>query len=484
VALAALAGVAWSLAPGPASRFELVLDKERDPAAPRPVGPDGQPLPNFLVLLADDVGQDMIGAYEAHPSPPRTPRIDALAEQGMLFRQAIANPVCSPTRATLITGRYGYRYGIGRAIPPKNGWGLPEDERSIAQALSDKTDGAYTSVVVGKWHLSTPSMGGYDHPARMGFAHHVGTMGNIIGMVPGKGVPQTYDFWSRTIDGEARPARGYITSKTIDDAVRLTRELPEPWFMLVAFHAAHFPMHQPPDGMYYTPIPELDEEQDNVDTWYYRAMVESLDMEIGRLLDQMPADVKAETNVLFLGDNGSAPVGVTHPWTKPQSKGSLLRGGIRVPFVMSGPSVPQAGETQALVNTTDLYATVMDLLDLDEPAPTDSISFAPVLEDPSLSPRTIAYAERFSPNGMGDKEEWDAAVRDDRHKIVVWNRRMLEFFDLQEDPMEENNLFLGEETPELKAVIDRLKPSFPPEMGRIIMGKPRIRGEEAAEDDG
>ena len=441
-------------APAERDWVALGLEDRTQVAAPRFV-PEG-PLPNTLVLVADDVGQDMVSAYGEHPRAPATPHIDALAAQGVLFRHAVANPVCSPTRATLLTGRYSFRYGIGNAIPPRAGWALPPTERLLPAALSDRTGGRVQSAAVGKWHLSTPTVGGFDHPRQTGFAHHVGTMGNLLGQVSGE--PQTYFRWLRVVDGEPAPAEGYITSVTVDDALAMMETLPEPWFLYVAFHAAHYPMHLPPRDLYTTPLPVDPSESD-----LYRAMVESMDTEIGRLMAGL-GERKARTNVVFLGDNGSAPVAVEPPWNKVQSKGALTRGGIRVPFVVAGPAVAQPGrETDALVNTTDLYATVVDLLGLDEPLPNDSVSFAPVLADPAApGPREVAYAERFSPNGPPSAWTYHEAIaRDARYKLLVRNGEEIGLYDLIADPMERRNLFRGDGTPELRAALRRLRHALP-----------------------
>jgi arylsulfatase A-like enzyme len=254
--------------------------------------------------------------------------------------------------------------------------------------------------------------------------------------VPSTKKTMNYYHWSKLEDGRPRVSESYVTSVSVDDAVAFSRDLPEPWFIYVAFHAAHFPMHLPPEEHFTQELPKYPTEGQ-----LYRVMVEALDHEIGRLLDGMDPDVRDRTNVLFLGDNGSAPVGVLPPWPKSQTKGALTRGGVRVPFIMAGPSVAARGaRTDALVNTTDLFATVLDLAGIDVPPPEDSVSFAPVLSDPEASTRRFAFAEHFSPNGMGPWDEHSVAIRDDRYKLVVRNGRPQAMYDLQQDKMERRNL--------------------------------------------
>lgn len=417
---------------------------------------DGGFRPNFLMLLADDIGQDNVNAYNAGHRAPPTPTIDRLASQGLVFDHVIANPVCSPTRATLLTGRYAYRYGIGSAIPPRKGWGLPETEVILPRVLKEQA--GYSSAIVGKWHLATPDVGGLDHPRKLGFDHHSGTTGNLIGKVPTTDRAMTYTHWPKVVDGAyTEVSNDYITSVTVDDALAYADSLPEPWFLWVAFHAAHFPMHLPPAHQFTQAVPKYPNE-----TQLYRLMVESLDSEIARLLGSLDPDRLARTNIVFMGDNGSAPVGVVPPWPKANAKGSLLRGGIRVPFVMVGPSVAAHGKrTDALVNSTDLFATVLELAGVEVTPPEDSISFASVLRDPSGSPRKLAYAEHFSPNGPGPWEEQEVAIRDQRYKLIVTNGKPTQMYDLINDPFEAKNLLVGPERDELLRQFKRLKFALP-----------------------
>jgi arylsulfatase A-like enzyme len=374
----------------------------------------------------------------------------------MLFRNAVADPVCSPTRGTLMTGRYAYRYGIGSAIPPKKGWGLPASEVLLPKVLREGAD--YHSAVVGKWHLATPDMGGLDHVRAVGFDHHRGTMGNLLGPVMGTTESQSYSHWNYVVDGEMTVSREYITTRTIDDALALMRELPEPWFIHVAFHVGHFPMHLPPRDLFSSRVSAAPSEGE-----LYRAMVESMDTELGRLFDGMDPVVLGRTDVIFMGDNGTAPVGVQDPFPKTQSKGSLLQGGVAIPFIVAGPDVVGRGvTTDALVNTSDVFATFLEIAHLDAPAPADSVSFAPVLRDPSARTREFAYAERFTPNGMGPWDEHIVAIRDHRYKLIVTNGQPESMFDLVADPFERVDLFQGgEPNAEQMAAFRRLKHALP-----------------------
>lgn len=419
---------------------------------------EGVKHPNILLIIADDFGQDQVGAYKVHPNPPPTPRIDALASQGMLFRNVTANPVCSPTRATIMTGRYAYRYGIGSAIPPRKGWGLPDTERVLPKVLKEASGGKYSSAMIGKWHLATPDMGGLDHARLVGFDHHFGTMGNLLGPVYGTQYPMTYFHWSKVEDGVVSESKSYITTVTTDDAIRWAKELPEPWFMVVSYHLTHYPQHMPPRELVTQEVMAHPSETD-----LYRLMAEALDTEVGRLLDHIDPAVRGRTDVMFMGDNGTAPVGVIEPFPRTDAKGALTRGGVAVPFIVSGPSVKAPGTAaDALINTSDLFATIVELAGLEVPAPEDSVSFAGVFADPTLRTRQYAYAEHFSPNGMGPWEEHGSAVRDERYKLVVLNGKPEAFYDSLKDPLEQRNLLkLGQPPDDLKKAFKRLKYILP-----------------------
>lgn len=442
--------------PSGARRVASDAPRDRTPVAPRTqqaarFSPVRQP--NVLLVIADDLGQDQIGAYGLNPRAPETPGIDALADEGILFRNVIADPVCSPTRATILTGRYAYRYGVGNAIPLRPGWGLPASETVIAQPL--RTQG-YHSAVVGKWHLATPDMGGLDHVRAVGFDHHFGTMGNLLGAVIGTERPMTYTDWNYVQDGQISVQDGYITTVTTDDALRMASTLPEPWFILVAYNAPHYPMHVPPPGLHRSAAPA-----DPTEAEMYGLMVESVDLELARLLDGL-RDRRARTDVVFMGDNGSAPVADGGRLDGRHAKGTVGRGGITVPFILAGPSARYSGETRALVNTTDLYATVLEIAGGTGPWPADAVSAVPVLSDPAAAPRRYAFSERFTPNGMGPWEEHLVSIQDARYKLVVDTGAIVGFYDHTEDPLEARNLWDDPEARRrLVDEIDRLKWALP-----------------------
>ena len=145
------------------------------------------PVPERLVLVVlDDVGVDRIGAYREHPAPGRTPNLDRLAARGLLFRNVWSNPYCSPTRATLLTGRYGFRNGIGATVrgPGLYGFQPGLDVREVG--LPEVLGPAWYSVCIGKWHLADLTQP-IEHPLALGFAHYSGGLYNLGSGAPGAG---------------------------------------------------------------------------------------------------------------------------------------------------------------------------------------------------------------------------------------------------------------------------------------------------------
>ena len=397
---------------------------------------------NVLWIVVDDLGVDRIGVYAEHPDPGTTPNIDALAQQGVLFRNAWANPLCCPTRATLLTGRYSFRTGMGgviRVVPNGGGFGgLRLSETVLPEVLSPD----YQCAALGKWHLAGPN-DGWLHPNLTGFAHYAGCMRGFNGDVAG-GIdfgwgddPYDYFLWHKTINGATDVTDVYATTDIVDDAIAAVGSLEEPWFLYVATNAAHGPVHAPPPDLH-----SFDLIGDPVATpvIHTKAMTEALDTELGRLMEHVDL---GDTTVVFVGDNGTAPEATDAPFVPDHAKSTLYEGGVNVPLIAAGAGVDSRGlECTALVNTTDLFATTCDLVGKPADPALDSVSLLPYFIDPTReSLRTYVYAERFRPNGFGPYSEYGQAVRDRRYKLI-WDRLRGagELYDLELDPFEQNDL--------------------------------------------
>ena len=473
-----------------------------------PVGPGAEPpapAQNILVLVVDDLGIDMVAAYGEGGSSllASTPVLSSLAANGVLFRNAYANPVCSPTRATIHTGRYSFRTGLGDVVreeaPFSNG-PLSFDEILFPEMLS-AAGSSYATAAIGKWHLDTMASGGPCAPVMAGYDY-------FSGVLPSLTTAQQYYVWPKYTWNEIagtcqqvpaapvlppgcplQPTWRYATTSTVDESIVWIEQQAGPWVCYVSFNSPHVPFHAPPPELV-TPNPPLANQvpQNEDPLPYLKAMVESIDSEIGRLFHCIDPVTMANTNVIFLSDNG--PVGSDRvsgqsydlalpPFDPDRAKGTVYEAGINVPLIVSGPVVNQPGrESPALVNTTDLFATIADMasVDLGEqgfgcgPGQTklDSISFLPVLKDPcNLGDRTFVFAERFLPNfdpepgaPLPTPTIAHRAISDGRYKLITREYNLShslngtpsqfgpppcgsgceEFYDLLNDPWENDDL--------------------------------------------
>ncbi|MCH9650596.1 MAG: sulfatase-like hydrolase/transferase [Deltaproteobacteria bacterium] len=390
---------------------------------------------NFIIVLADDLGVDKIGVYSrddlyGHPgegaSPGPTPVIDQLAREGILFRNAYANPVCSPTRAATLTGRHGFRTGIGT---PANAE-LPLSEMILPEILG----ATHRTAAIGKWHLGRQLE---DHPNDSGFSRFIGTLTNI----------DDYFSWPKTTDGVTVQGRNvYATTDNVNDAISVVSGFGEdPWFVWLAFNAPHTPFHAPPQELHTF---QLSGNPVNTAVDHYEAAVQALDTELGRLLDSIPGEVLADTTIIFVGDNGSPRRSVEAPFDGQRAKGTVYEGGTNVPFIVVSPHIPatrRGEESLALVHVVDIHATVAEIAGVSSQGE-DSVSLLPYLSDPTRSTlpvRPYVYSEQFSPNGEGPFNVEERGIRDERYKLIWREGDYEEFFDLEEDPFEDDNLLGG-----------------------------------------
>lgn len=409
--------------------------------------------PNVLLIVPDDLGTDRVGAYGEHPDPGKTPVLDTIAARGILFRNAWSNPTCSPTRATLLTGTYAMRNGVGRAITYAGStMELAVQEPSIPRALPP----AYATAAVGKWHLSTSTGSGTAHAQLMGFDHHWGPMDNI----------DDFSAYPKNTDTRESISTEYATTEQVDDALQLIEQFGErPWFVMLAFSAPHGPFHAPPDDLHTFDLPPT--VADNA-AMHHQAMAEAMDTEIGRLLTTMDAEVLARTYVIVVADNGTPKPVVTAPADPNHGKASPYEGGINVPLLVMGPGVVEGAECAGLVNTTDVFATVMDLCGADgHRGAVDSVSMVPYFANPGQrSLRPWAYAENFGPNSYApaDWQVWKRVIRDERgYKLIQrWEQGATtlvseELYDLTVDPYEANDLMLSPLSSEAQGALVRLR---------------------------
>lgn len=409
--------------------------------------------PNVLLVLADDLGVEKLSLYGIGANPPSTPSLDALAAQGVIFDAAYAQPVCSPTRANLLTGRYAARHGLGNAIGDRAPRGLSPREVLLPRVLDRQ---GYSHATVGKWHLSG-LRGGLDAPLEAGFGVFRGHLG------PAR---PSYTRWRKIEDGQLIERHSYVTTEAVDDTLALIETLPEPWFVFLQLNAPHAPYHDPPPGLVSSePRPGVRRAVAR-----YDAMIEAMDTELGRLFDAI--DVR-RTTVLFMADNGTPKDVTVAPWAPERGKTTLYEGGVHVPLIVAGHGVTQPGRrSDALVNDTDLFATIVGLAGLDPDTlglELDAHSLAPLLADPGAEPpRAWAYAEKFRPTrAEGPWHTYSRMIRDRRYKLIEHVGIGRELYDLMDRTFEGPDLLATGMplSPEAQRAHDRLVALLESEFG-------------------
>lgn len=430
--------------------------------APTP-GPTGTD--NVILIVLDDVGIDKVGAYGVHPEVAPTPTFDRLAEEGMRFGHAYASPTCTATRAALLTGRHARRTGMGAVIWPfDTTWELPLEEQTLPEVLAPE---GISSALAGKWHLSSNvSEWGEDLPLLQGFDWFAGSMNNLWvdsdAEGPGHGF---FEFEKVQASGRIRVVERYATTDTTDDALDQALSLPEPFFLMVSYNAAHNPWHTPPVELHsFGADPGSHVLQ-------HLAATEALDTEIGRLLDGLPIDLQSRTWVIVVGDNGTPGPVAVKPSHWQRAKGSVYEGGVRVPMVVRGPGVPAGVESDALFHVVDLLPTIARIVEapLGE-RPIDGVDQLDVWTGRTDAVRELVYHEDLVPTGPGPWSSDTRALHDGSFKIVRQHDGTLELYDMRDVPFEEGvDLLAGGALDEpAQAALERLSTALEATVAELV----------------
>jgi arylsulfatase A-like enzyme len=384
--------------------------------------------PNLVLIMADDMGYGDVSCY-ADPGY-ETPNVDRLAAEGLKFTDFHSSgPVCSPTRAGLVTGRYQQRAGIDGVIyadPRQNRHhGLQSNEITFANCLSDA---GYATAIFGKWHL------GYEtqyNPVRRGFDQFRGYVsGNVcyIAHLDRMGIA---DWWQ---DDQLVPEEGYVTHLVTQHAIEfIETHRDEPFCCYVAHECVHAPYQGPDDPPVRREgtVGDIRSASRKDIPNAYREMMIEMDRGVGEIIDTLKRlGIAENTLVLFFSDNGGTPHGNNGPLRG--FKGSLWEGGHRVPAIAWQPGTIEPGRvTDVPAISIDMMPTMLDLAGTSAPdgRNLDGISLAPVLHnDGELPDRKLfwAYRNRF-------------AVRDGKWKLVDESGKP-QLFDLSEDLGEQHDL--------------------------------------------
>jgi arylsulfatase B len=389
-----------------------------DPAGPGDTEPNLNSTHNILFIIADDMGKDATFGFSEGLIKPSTPRLNGIASQGVRFTNLWVNPTCTPTRASIITGKYGFRTGVTRS-----GLALPTSETVLQSYISQQSSRPYATAVVGKWHLAqSPTF----NPESLGIDYYAGVL---------SAAPESYFDWELTEDGQSTANSGYITEVLTDLAIDWVAEQDDSWFLWLAYNAPHSPFHVPPADMHSQgSLPEFQAGTDA--TRHYMAAIEAMDFQIGRLLDSLTPEERSNTTIVFIGDNGSPGQVAQAPYEAGKAKGSLYQGGINTPMFVAGSGVTRLGTDDSLVNGTDLFATLAALAGVAVDEIHDSKSFESLLS--AAGPhRETAYSEISE----GMQDSW--TIRNGQYKLIGHPGREEEMFDLVADPYETEDLLNG-----------------------------------------
>lgn len=398
---------------------------------------------NVVLIIADDIGTDYFGFYEDAGDTVDLPNIRAMLAKGVRFKQAMSNPVCSSTRAGMLTGRYSFRTGVGNIVGSTAGSGTLDTAEFTLPRLLTIYNSNILSANIGKWHLHNPNpAGNLMFPNVLGYAHFEGP---FIGALP------SYTNWTKYVNGIALPVTNYATSENVNNAVVWLKSIPttNPFFLWLAFNAPHSPFHLPPLNLHsYSTLSGTTQHIQQNPKLYFKASLQALDTEIGRLFDSLQVLNKLDsTDIIFVGDNGNATA-TAQIANLNRAKGTVYQYGVHVPLIISGPSISNPGRfSNALVNTHDIFATVLELMGdsswrsiIPANKPVDSKSLLAILNNSVDSIRPWSFCEMFKNTPDADDAK---AIRNSSHKLIRFDAGGEELYNLQNDPDELTNLLVS-----------------------------------------
>jgi arylsulfatase A-like enzyme len=403
-------------------------------------GTSDTPRPNIVFILVDDLGWADLGCCGSRYY--ETPRIDQLAREGMRFTDAYAAcPACSPTRASILTGKYPARLHLTDWIPgqtpPNSKLAIPDwrkylgrEEVTMAEMLKSA---GYATAAVGKWHLGPEP----NFPEKQGFDLNVA--GSNIG------APGSYfdPYGQRPRLPGGRPGE-YLTDRLTDEALEfIAAHRQEPFFLYLAHYAVHTPIQAKPELIAkYRDKPGSNGQTSAV----YAAMVESVDQSVGRILDALERyQLTERTVVIVFSDNGglARPTATSNAPLR-SGKGFPFEGGVRVPLIVRWPGVVPAGSTcEDVVTSVDFFPTVLEILGADNGqakiAETDGVSLLPLLTRAGRLSRDAVYWHYPHYNPIGGFP-YGAVRQGDWKLIEFYEDGHTELYNLRDDIGETTDL--------------------------------------------
>jgi arylsulfatase A len=368
-----------------------------------------RPRRNVVLIMSDDQGYGDLGC---HGNPIiQTPRLDRLASESIEFTRFYVSPVCAPTRASLLTGRYPFRCGTHGVTAGRET--MRAGETTIAELLRAA---GYRTGLFGKWHL------GEHYP----YVPHGQGFDEFVGFRTGHWI----NYWDTTLERNGRPlpTRGFLADVLTGEAVRfIERNRARPFFLYLAHNLPHSPLQVPEKFLEAYRAADLPER-----TRAIYAMVSALDANVGRLLDRIDAlGLRDDTAVVFLGDNG--PNGQRYNAGLRGTKAALDEGGVRVPFFARVPGV-KAAKVERIAAHIDVLPTVLDWCGLKPPSGLDGRSVLPLIQGATHWPDRMLFTHGLP--GKDGVPGATGAVRTDRWLLVNADQ----LYDIPEDPGQKRNL--------------------------------------------
>lgn len=431
--------------------FILFLSASISMAQVKPNDKNDQP--NLVIIMTDDMGWADVGFNGCKDIP--TPNIDRIAHEGVRFEEGyVSYPVCGPSRAGLLTGRYQDRFGFttNPSIDPNNPTaGLPTEEETIATVLQ-KAD--YNSAIIGKWHMGThPDF----HPLERGFDHFFGFLSGGHRYFPDEltlnDLSEVTEKWqwykTKIIENRTKvKTDDYLTDELSDAAVRYIKNQADDnqHFMLyLAYNAPHTPLQA--TEKYLSRFPDIKEKRRKT----YAAMVSAVDDGVGRVLKSLEQNgLDENTIIVFLSDNGGASNNASDNGPLRGLKGDLFEGGIRVPFAIRWKGTIPGGQSfENPVSSLDIMATIVaqNEIEISPERPLDGVDLVPFLTG----------QKKGNPHDYLFWRKWEHEAMAVRHgdKKLVSNKKKDEFvpelFDLGKDNSEKVDI-----SSESKKTYDRL----------------------------
>jgi arylsulfatase A-like enzyme len=370
--------------------------------------------PNILLVIADDVSKDAVPNYTEGSIKANMPNLQDLMSTGITFDNAWSYPGCTPTRASIITGKYAVKTGVLEV-----GDQISTTETSLQKYIADNTNDTYETAIIGKWHLSNQ----VSDPITMGIDYYAGILSGGI---------SNYYNWPLVENGTTTNTTEYATTKLTDLAIDWKNNQTKPWFLWLAYNAPHSPYHLAPTNLHSQGnLPTDAASIDANPLPYYLSALEALDSEMGRFLSSLSIEERANTIIIFIGDNGVPNKVVQSPYTRQTAKGSLYQGGVNVPMIVSGVGVNRINEREdALINTTDFYATIGNISGVSTTEIHNSTSFNSLLTDDNATKREFVYSEK----------EGAYTIRNTTYKYIKFDNGTEELYNLSIDAYETSNL--------------------------------------------